>query len=345
MADNSLITKEHLRLQSERLVDKLSDADTVTGAAIASHNTNTEAHADIRQAIEDAIYTHPSHTARTSGLYKITVDDKGHVTAVTAVTKADITALGIPGEDTDTVYTHPSHTARTSGLYKIIVDDKGHVTGVTAVTKADITALGIPAQDTTYTHPTYTQRATALWKVGVDASGHVNAVSAVQQSDLKLLNMATLDDVAAASGGGVPVANAASSDGIAYTATVDGIDALTAGQMVVFLSTKTSASTAPTLNINGLGAKTIKRRQSNLSSTTAAGASNNWLYANKPQLLMYDGSYWIVVNQDKPAASDLYGSIAVDKIAASSDNEGQFLRVVSGVPTWSTIANAEEASF
>ena len=46
------------------------------------------------------VYTHPSHTAADSGLYKITVDALGHVTAVTAVAKKDITDLGIPSEDT-----------------------------------------------------------------------------------------------------------------------------------------------------------------------------------------------------------------------------------------------------
>lgn len=45
-------------------------------------------------------YTHPTHTARASGLYKITVDSLGHVTAVAKVEKTDITALGIPGSDT-----------------------------------------------------------------------------------------------------------------------------------------------------------------------------------------------------------------------------------------------------
>ena len=46
------------------------------------------------------VYTHPSHTAADSGLYKVTVDALGHVTAVTAVEKKDITGLGIPGENT-----------------------------------------------------------------------------------------------------------------------------------------------------------------------------------------------------------------------------------------------------
>ena len=57
-------------------------------------------------------YTHPSHTARASGLYKITVDSLGHVTAVAKVEKTDITALGIPGSDT----TYSLASAYSNGL-------------------------------------------------------------------------------------------------------------------------------------------------------------------------------------------------------------------------------------
>ena len=42
-------------------------------------------------------YVHPAHTSATKGLYKITVDSLGHVSNTQAVTKSDITALGIPG--------------------------------------------------------------------------------------------------------------------------------------------------------------------------------------------------------------------------------------------------------
>ena len=47
-------------------------------------------------------YTHPSHTdaACSSGLYKITVDEFGHITNVVAVDKKDITDLDIPAQDT-----------------------------------------------------------------------------------------------------------------------------------------------------------------------------------------------------------------------------------------------------
>lgn len=58
------------------------------------------------------VYVHPTHTALTSGLYKVTVDGSGHVTAGAKVGKADITALGIPGQDT----TYNPATASADGL-------------------------------------------------------------------------------------------------------------------------------------------------------------------------------------------------------------------------------------
>ena len=58
------------------------------------------------------VYVHPTHTALASGLYKVTVDGSGHVTAGAKVGKADITALGIPGQDT----TYKPATASADGL-------------------------------------------------------------------------------------------------------------------------------------------------------------------------------------------------------------------------------------
>lgn len=63
----------------------------------------------------DTVYTHPSYTAKSNGLYKVTVDSKGHVSGTTAVSKADITALGIPSTNT----TYSTGTASTSGLTKL----------------------------------------------------------------------------------------------------------------------------------------------------------------------------------------------------------------------------------
>lgn len=51
----------------------------------------------------NAAYAHAvtnKGSAFSSGLYKITTNSEGHVTAATAVAKTDITALGIPAQDT-----------------------------------------------------------------------------------------------------------------------------------------------------------------------------------------------------------------------------------------------------
>ena len=141
----------------------------------------------------DTIYTHPIYPAQTSGLYKVTVDETGHISEVSAVTKEDITKLGIPGSDTK--YTHPTYAAKASGLYKITVDEFGHVSAVAKATKEDITALGIPASDTKYTHPSYNAQTSGLYKVTVDATGHVSSVAAVTKDDITKLGIPSSDTV------------------------------------------------------------------------------------------------------------------------------------------------------
>ena len=191
-------------------------------------------------------YVHPNYLERTAGFYKVTVDDEGHVINASTVVKSDITALGIPAQDTTydaattskdglmssedktkldgiasgaNKYTHPSFTARNAGLYKVTVNNQGHVTNAVAVTKEDITALGIPGQDTNttydaattssaglmsaadktklngiaanannYTHPSYTQKSAGIYKFSVDATGHVNSATAVTKEDLVTIN-------------------------------------------------------------------------------------------------------------------------------------------------------------
>lgn len=62
----------------------------------------------------DTVYTHPSYTAKSSGLYKITVNSTGHVSATTGVSKADITSLGIASDSVMSGAT--SSAAGTKGL-------------------------------------------------------------------------------------------------------------------------------------------------------------------------------------------------------------------------------------
>ena len=103
-----------------------------------------------------------------------------------------------------------------------------------------------------------------------------------------------------------------STNGIAYTATVNGIDSLYVGASFIMLPNRVSASQSVTLNVNNLGAKDVRRRVSSGSSSTASGYNNDWLAANKPVRVMYDGLYWIV-DIIQPNASDLMGSVPIAK--------------------------------
>ena len=80
-----------------------SKTDTLTLVAGSNVTLTPDATNDkITIASKDTVYTHPSYSAKSAGLYKVTVDGTGHVSAATAVTKSDITALGIPASDTNT---------------------------------------------------------------------------------------------------------------------------------------------------------------------------------------------------------------------------------------------------
>ena len=99
-----------MELLDDTTVDLSGKVDKVAGKGLSTNDYTTADKIKLAGIAAGANnYVHPSHTAATSGLYKITVDALGHVTAVTAVTKNDITSLGIP--DTNTTYGLASATA------------------------------------------------------------------------------------------------------------------------------------------------------------------------------------------------------------------------------------------
>lgn len=80
----------------------LGNVENKSGEQILSEMTkaNVTAALGYTPPTTDTKYAHPTYTAKTGGLYKVTVDATGHVSAATAVAKSDITALGIPAQDT-----------------------------------------------------------------------------------------------------------------------------------------------------------------------------------------------------------------------------------------------------
>lgn len=208
-------------------------------------------------------------------------------------------------------YDHASvkGSAFSSGLYKITTNDQGHVTAATVVEKSDITALGIPAQDTTYGTATTTVDGlmSSLDKAALDNLDSL--VGGVPVSDQISSAVSSKADIA----NGQYIVTASSEDGVAYTATVPSITELTAGISFIMIPGVVSTSTTPTLNVNGLGAKNIRRRLSSLATNVQAGYTTDWIAVNCPFRVTYDGTQWIVEGLTKPAVADLYGTLSVDK--------------------------------
>lgn len=133
-------------------------------------------------------------------------------------------------------------------------------------------------------------------------------------------------DVAA----GVYAVTATSDDGVAYVATVPGIDALVPGASFIMIPGRVSNSVAPTIDVNGLGAKPIRRRLSNMSTSLQNGYTVNWLTADRPFTIIYDGTTWIVEGLTKPVGADIYGPVA----KAKADEDGNVI-----TETYVTIAS------
>ena len=95
-------------------------------------------------------YVHPSYTSKSNGFYKVTVDNTGHVSGTTSVSKSDITtALGYTPPTQNTTYSAAS--SFDLGLVKIGSNITGASDGTISVTYNNVVnALGYtpPTSDT-----------------------------------------------------------------------------------------------------------------------------------------------------------------------------------------------------
>mgnify|MGYP004711627899 CR=1 FL=1 len=157
-----------------------------------SHNDFTDALlAKLNGIAEKAnLYVHPSHTAYAEGLYKMTVNVLGHVTKATSVTKGDITALGIPGQDThdwagitDKPATFPPSAHNHDERYYTETEtdkllggksDTGHVHDDRYYTETEMDAKLSKKSDTGHTHDDryYTESELDTKLAGKSATGH-----------------------------------------------------------------------------------------------------------------------------------------------------------------------------
>lgn len=168
----------------------------------------------------------------------------------------------------------------------------------------------------------------ALWRIPV-STGTISA-------PVQLFKVSKSLDKA---GSGSIVVDAFSSDGISYTATVEDLEELYNGFAITIIPNITSATTAPTLNVNGLGAKPIRLSLSQSNSLTCQAASENYYAEKRPIQLMFDSNWlstgmWRVTNKQRPSAVDLYGTTPVTSGGTGLDEitKGNFI-----------VGNGEEA--
>lgn len=113
--DNQLQTNIN-NLQSTMNTELAKKVGKVTVAGSGNAVTTASISGDTLTLTKGATYNnyvHPAGSApsKASGFYKFSTDATSHVKQVAAVTKADITALGIPAQNTNTTYTFANGSA------------------------------------------------------------------------------------------------------------------------------------------------------------------------------------------------------------------------------------------
>ena len=136
--------------------------------------------------------------------------------------------------------------------------------------------------------------------------------------------------------------------GAAYTATVRAIDTLTTGVGFVMIPHTDSTTTAPTLDVNGLGAKPIRVRLSSSPKTTTALQDESFIAANRPIKVVYDGndavSYWVIEDMVCPNAKGLYGTVPIASGGTNADTAEQ-ARINLGITTASNTVLSQNADY
>lgn len=313
--------KIYVDLNTNKTYRWSGSAYTVISETLALGTTSSTA---FRGDYGNTAYTHATAkgSAFASGLYKITTNAHGHVTAATAVEKADITGLGIPAQDT----TYSVATTSANGLMS--KDDKSKLDGIAAgankttvdsalsststnpvqnkVVNTAITNLNTLVGDTsvatqigdaiTSAASSTTPKAAGTAAVGSETTfargDHVHpvqtTVSGNAGSATKLATARTIDGVSF--NGTANITHYGTCSTAAGTAAK--VVALTGftlatGAKVAVKFTVTNTAGSPTLNVNSTGAKAIYYR--------GAAISAGYLAANRVYEFVYDGTNYELI--------------------------------------------------
>ena len=251
---------------------------TIVDNKISTHNTATDAHNDIRDLI-DGLSTRLNALADSDDetldqMSEIVEYIKANKALIDSVTTSKVSVSDIVDNLTTNVSNKPLSAAQGVAI------------------KALIDALDAELDSHTHEISDVTNLQSTL-------DGKASKSVATISSD----GLMSAEDKIQLDNGGNPIVTT-SGDGAAYTATIDGITALTTGMKITIIPHVVSTTTTPTLNVNGLGAKTIRMPVTYNTGATSGGAIAAWLTKSRPVTLQYNGTYWLTV--DLPRASALY---------------------------------------
>lgn len=324
--------KIYVNLSDNKTYRWSGSAYVVISETIALGETSSTAYRGDRGKVA---YDHSQKTGNPHGTTKANlglgnVENKSSATIRGELTKDNVTtALGYTPPTTNTTY--PVGTPIATGTTKLYTSTGTAIDG-TMTQSAITTALnGKAASSHTHSYAGSSSAggaANSATKLATARKLKVNLAGADAQSfdgSADVQSIGVSGTLAISNGGtGTTSANGIRTNigvnpvttggtGAAYTASVNGIISLAVGASFVMVPHTASTTTAPTLNVNGLGAKNIRLRLSSAPQATIALIKSNFLVANRPIKVTYDGTQWIIDDMVQPEVNNLYGTVPISK--------------------------------
>lgn len=270
----------------------VTSSHNILGVGATSVTTDTNGNIIISSTDNDTIYTHPT----TSGYRHIPEGGESG-----QILRWGSNGTAVWGADNDTKYSAGAGISMTNNVFSnagVRSINSGKTNGTLSVnTNGETVEVAVKGLGTA----AYTNSSAYA------TSGHTHNYAA----------SSSVGGAAKKSNSMAPVVT--SGNGAAYTATVDGITELVAGVSFIMVPHTVSTTEEPTLNVNGLGAVTIRQSLSNGTSSAVVAANANWLSSRKPVMVSYDGAFW-VANLVRPNAANLYGVTAIEHGGTGADN-------------------------
>lgn len=314
------------------------------GAAAASHSHTKSQITDFAHTHDDRYYTESEIDTKLSG--KAASSHKHAAADITSVNASAITgtiaAANLPSYVDDVLeYAGTSKFPSTGEAGKIYTDTTTNKIyrwgGSSYVVISDTIALG-ETNSTAYRG----DRGKTAYNHSQITSGNPHKVT---KSDVGLGSVDNTSDANKS----VKYAKSATANnpikttgtGAAYAAIVDGITALTIGVKFTMVPHVTSTTMAPTLNVNSLGAKSIRMRLTSSTTATIQLTSASFLTANKPVNVTYDGTYWVIDDFAQPDVNSLYGTVPISKGGTGATTAAKALANLGAMPKAKSLTASE----